>query len=125
MCDNLIFYNVKESDGENTTNLIQDIMENNLGIENAKSIKIDRSHRIGRKQRTATTRQRPIVAKFNYYQDKERVLANAKKFKGTGMAVSEQYPEEITKERKRLYPELKKAKDQGKRVKLVRGQTLY
>ncbi len=41
MRDNLIFYNVKESDGENTTNLIQDIMENNLGIENAKSIKID------------------------------------------------------------------------------------
>jgi hypothetical protein len=37
-------------------------------------------------------------------------------------AVSEQYPEEITKERKRLYPELKKAKDQGKRVKLVRDK---
>ena len=33
MHDNLIFYNVKESDRENTTNLIQDIMENNLGIQ--------------------------------------------------------------------------------------------
>ena len=43
MRDNLIFYNIKESDGEDTTKIIKDIMENTLGIENAKSIKIDRS----------------------------------------------------------------------------------
>ena len=41
-------------------------------------------------------------------------MTNARKFKGSGMAVSEQFPEEIAKERKRLYPEMKKAKEQGK-----------
>ena len=122
MRDNLIFYNVKESDGENTTALIHDILENTLGIENAKTMKIDRSHRMGKKQGTTRTKQRAIVAKFNYFQDKERVLANVKKFKGSGMAVSEQFPDEIIKERKRLYPEFKKAKEQGKRVKLVRNR---
>ena len=118
----LIFYNIKESHGEDTTEIIKDIMENTLGIENAKSIKIDRSHRIGKNKAQTTTKQRPIVAKFNYFPDKERVLTNARKFKGSGMAVSEQFPEEIAKERKRLYPEMKKAKEQGKRVKLVRDK---
>lgn len=122
MRDNLIFYNIKESHGEDTTEIIKDIMENTLGIENAKSIKIDRSHRIGKNQAQTTTKQRPIVAKFNYFPDKERVLANARKFKGSGMAVSEQFPDEMAKERKRLYPEMKKAKEQGKRVKLVRDK---
>ena len=38
------------------------------------------------------------------------------------MAVSEQLPDEMAKQRKRLYPEMKKAKEQGKRVKLVRDK---
>ena len=49
----------------------------------------------GEKQAKTTTKQRAIVAKFNYFPDKERVLASARKFKGTGMAVSEQFPDEI------------------------------
>ena len=118
MRNNLILCNIKESDGEDTMEIIKDIMENTLGIENAKSIKIDRSHTMGKKQVKTTTKQRAIVAKFNYFPDKERILANARKFKGTGMAVSEQF----AKERKRLYPEMKKAKQQGKRVKLVRDK---
>jgi hypothetical protein len=35
------------------------------------------------------------VAKFNYYQDKEHILANAKKLKGKNIGISEQYPAEI------------------------------
>ena len=37
---NLIFYNIKESHEEDTTEIIKDIIENTLGIENAKSIKL-------------------------------------------------------------------------------------
>ena len=123
MRDNLIFYNIKESDREDTTEIIKDIIENTLGIENAKSIKIDRSQRMGKKQAKRTTKQLAIVvAKFNYFLDKEQVLANARKFKGTGMAVLEQFPEEIAKERKRPYPEMQKVKQQRKWVKLVRDK---
>ena len=41
MRDNLIFYNVEEKDEENTTAIIQDILESQLEIEDAKLIKID------------------------------------------------------------------------------------
>ena len=117
MRDNLIFYSIKENNEENTTEVIHNLLESHFGIENAKAIKIDRSHRMGRKQQT--TKPRAIVAKFNYFPDKQNILANAKKLKGSGLAVSEQFPEEILTMGKRLYPEMKKARDEGKRVKLV------
>ena len=121
MRDNLIFYNIKENDGENTTEVIHSLLESHFGIENAKAVKIDRSHRMGRKLQHAR-KPRAIIAKFNYFQDKQKILTNARKLKGTGIAVSEQFPEEIMIARKRLYPELKKAREEGKRFKLVRDK---
>ena len=40
------------------------------------------------------------------------------------MGISEQYPEEIESIRKTLYPELKKAKAEGKRAKIVRDKLI-
>jgi hypothetical protein len=51
-----------------------------------------------------------------------RILANARKLKGTGIAVSQQFPEEIVSVRKRLYQEMKKARDVGRKFKLVRDK---
>ena len=64
------------------------------------------------------------MVKFNYHQDREHVRLNAKKLKGTNIGVSEQFPEEIESVRKALYPELKKAKAEGKRAKLVRDKLI-
>jgi hypothetical protein len=93
MRDNLIFYNIAEKTEENATELVHSLLESQFGIEDAKEIKIDRAHRMGRKKQGL--KPRVIVAKFNYFLDKQRILSNAKKLKGTGIAVSEQFPEEI------------------------------
>lgn len=50
------------------------------------------------------------------------VSQNAKHLKGTSHRISEHFSEEIANERKKLYPELKKAKSEGKRVKLIRDK---
>jgi hypothetical protein len=124
MCDYLIFYNVEEKEGESTTALIHEILEKRLDIENASTkVIIDRSHRMGRKL-SASSKPRPIVAKFNRYQQREDVRVNAHKLKGTKIGISEQFPEEIAKVRKSLYPELKKAKAQGKKAKLIRDKLI-
>jgi hypothetical protein len=86
-------------------------------------IKIDRSHWLA-KRREGADKTRPIVAKFNYHQDKEAIRLNAKKLKGTRIGVAEQYPEEIEKIRKSLYPELRKAKAAGKRANIVRDKLI-
>ena len=64
------------------------------------------------------------MVKFNYHQDREFVRQNARKLKGTNIGVSEQFPQEIETIRKSLYPELKKAKSEGKRAKIVKDTDL-
>ena len=82
-----------------------------MGIEDAANkIKVDRSHRLGKQN----AKPRPIVVKFNYHQDKEDIRRNAKKLKGTRIGISEQFPEEINRVRRRLYPEYKKRKQRQK-----------
>ncbi|CAB4045278.1 Hypothetical predicted protein, partial [Paramuricea clavata] len=105
------FYNLPESKDEDTTNLIHGLLEEKLDIKDARvNVKIDRSHRLG-KPKSGTTRPRPIVAKFNYFQDREQIRRNARKLKGTKLAIGEQFPEKIMKIRKELYPEFKKERE--------------
>ncbi len=120
MQDNLLFFNMPENDKENTTEMIHDLLENKIGIEDARSkVKIDRSHRVGCR-RVGNNKPRPIVVKFNFHQDREYVRMNAKNLKGMKIGISEQFPEEIESIRKTLYPKLKKAKREGKRAKIIR-----
>ena len=120
MRDNPIFFNIPETDKENTTQIIHEILENKMEMKDASSrIKIERPHRLG-KGREGADKPRPIVAKFNYHQDKEAIRLNTKKLKGTRIGVAKQYPEEIEKIQKSLYPEHRKAKAAGKRANIVR-----
>ena len=119
MRDNLVFYNLPENKDENTTEIVLKTINDNLGMD----MKIDRSHRLG-KPRQDATKLRPIVAKFNYYQDREQILKNAQKLQGTKIGIGEQFPDEILRIRKELYPELKKARDAGKKAKLLKTNLL-
>ena len=116
MHDNLLFFNIPEHEQENTTEIIHELLESKMGIDDTQSrIKIDRSHRIGKK-RDRSRKPRLIVVKFNYHQDREHVRLNAKKFKGANIGVSEQFPEELESVRKMLYPEFKKQKVKGQEL---------
>ena len=86
-----------------------------------REIKIDCVHRVGRK-RSDRRKPRAIVAKFNFFPDCERIRFNAKKLKGTRIGISERFPEEIQKVRQSLYPELRRAKMAGHRVRMVRDK---
>ena len=123
MRDNLLFYNIPESKDENTTEIIHKLLEEKLQIEDSYKIKIDRSHRLGR-EKQGVKKPRPIVAKFNFYQDRENIRLNARKLKGSSIAIGEQFPDEIVKIRRDLYPELKKAREAGKKAKLVKDKLI-
>ena len=119
MRDNLIFFNFKEPHtaderrAEDCTKIIVDFCENTLRIPDVRtSVKIDRAHRLGS---YINGKHRPIVAKFNYYQDKVSIKRAAHdKREATDIRVSDQYPKAIQDRRKLLIPELIKAKQEGK-----------
>ncbi|XP_070552433.1 myosin-6-like [Ptychodera flava] len=120
--DNLVFYNIQdnpqETDSESERKL-QDFLVKELKLpkEQVQTIKLDRVHRINTKTRHIHGRAtpRPIIAKFNFYKDREVVRTSARNLRGTHFGISEDFPDEIRQVRKRLYPVMKAAKKDNKR----------
>ena len=93
MRDNLVFYQLPEERGENCEEKILIFIERELKIEGAcTEIRLHRAHRLGAYRHGYT---RPIVAKFAFYPDRERVRKSSKNLKGTQYGISEQFPKEI------------------------------
>ena len=125
MRDNLMFYGIKEGgEAENCSELVKDVCLNVLHVDNANDMLFDRAHRVGQKSATA----RPIVVKFHYYTDREKVrqasFTYSDDLKTAQFGVGAQLPKGIRDARKPLYPVMKKAKDEGKNVKFV-GKKLF
>ena len=70
-------------------------------------------HRLPTRRNSQTrTKPRPIIAKFSFYQDKEYVMSKVKNLKGTGIGISHDYPKEMDVIHEKLYPVLKKVKQE-------------
>ena len=115
MRDNLIFYRIPEERNETDEDCVEKVLtliQQQLEIQNAKNeIKLHRAHRIGRYN---PSKVRPIVAKFAFYPDREKVRRNANKLKDTSYGISQQFPREIMDTRKKLVPIMKEARSSGK-----------
>jgi hypothetical protein len=83
MHDKLLFFNIQETEKENTTDIIHKLLEEKMEMEDAaRKVKIDRSHRLG-KPRRGSGKAQPKVVKLNFHQDKQHIRLNARKLKGT------------------------------------------
>ena len=91
-----------------------------MEIDANNEIEIERAHRLGRKH--DDEKPRPIVAKFLRYQDREFICKSAYLFKGTRFGIAEQFPKEIAETRRKLYPIMKKAKEDGSAIKLIKDE---
>ncbi|XP_062619728.1 uncharacterized protein LOC134281270 [Saccostrea cucullata] len=122
MRDNLIFSGIWEEKNEDTEAVLQEFIYRKFkpGYE----ISFERVHRMG-KWSEFNEYPRNIVAKFSFFKDREFIRTRApQKLSGTRIWVNEQYPPEIEEKRKKLYPVLRQARKDHKKVKLVRD-TLY
>ena len=115
MRENLMFYNLTEERDEDCKQKLISFIEREVKIEDAQAIVLQRAHRVGPHRHGKT---RPIVAKFAYDVDKERVRRAARNLKGTPYGISEQFPREVNEKRKRLIPIMKQAKHDGKEAVL-------
>ena len=116
MRDNLLFFNFAEQKTHRKTesciNKIYDFCEWELNMQNVReNVKIDRAHRIGPYK---PNKVRPIVAKFNFYQDKELIKRKAaEKLQNSKLGVGDQFPKEIQQRRRTLIPVMKTAQRNG------------
>ena len=77
----------------------------NIPEEDVERIRFERVHRM--RTRKASSKPRPVIAKFSFYQDKEFVWSFVKNLKGSGIGMSNDFPKEIDEIHEKLYPILK------------------
>ena len=106
---------------ENSREVLVDFFKNNLGIDDAESIELQRVHRIG-KYDSEQTKPRQMIARFLRYPEREEVFSKAGRLKGTGLGISADLPKSIVEARKKLISKFKAAKKDGKTAFFSRAE---
>ena len=124
MRDNLMFYGIDEKQtDENCEDLVKEFLSNQLEIQDADNITFDRVHRVGNK---SAKKPRPIVAKFHYYTEREKVRQTSytlsEKLKQSNQGVGIQQPKSVRESRRALYQVMKEAKDNKQDAKFIRDK---
>ena len=106
--DGLAEQNVNEN-WEQTAEAVRKLVKDNLGI--AENITIERAHRVGRK---SSEKPRTVIAKFLQFKDRDAILRNSNKLKGSNIFISEDLCESSRAKRREKLPALKQARRDGK-----------
>ena len=121
--ENLIFRNIPERPGENSRELIFDIITKEMDINTSQM----RCHAVHRMGKSIQGRPRPIIARFVCREDKEAVFRKRNLLKEStdypGAYITLDYPSEIQGERAVLIKAMLKAQASGTQAKVI-GRTL-
>ena len=91
---------------------MRNFLKEELDLENAENIEFQRAHRIGRKK---TGEARPVIVRFLRFPERELVFRKVRELESdTDVKVYSDLPKEISERRKRQWPRLKKAREEGK-----------
>lgn len=126
MKDNIIIHGVPEKDLEShlqTEQIVKAFLKDELkmGENEAEAIRFSEIHRIGRAK--AGKNSRPIVAKVSEPRMKKSLMVRARELRtksagNTNYSITDQFPPEILRRRRLLYPVMKKARQENKKVRL-------
>ena len=111
--ENIKFNKIKESsmhpnESENTEEVLRFFLEKQLGYHNARSVEIQRVHRLGKKREDGGAR--PILARFLSFKDCEEIVALSSRLKGTNFQMFSDLPQELETRRSKQMDTFKKAK---------------
>lgn len=76
-------------------------------------MKFERVHRMSYKREG---KNRPIIAKFNLFKERELVRRAGSAFKSTPYFIHEQFPKKVSEKRRKLIPKMKEARKKGSRA---------
>lgn len=94
---------------ETCENKIKDVIKEKLDIET--DVELDRCHRMGKKR---GNRPRTLICRFTKFKDKQCVLSNARKLKGTNIYIYEDFSQDTMELRKSLWEQVLEYRRQGK-----------
>ena len=120
--ENLRFYGIpEEGEGENCKEVLYTFFQTRLKMSSARSIEFQRVHRIGKPQ--ASGAPRTIIARFLRYPDREEVMSRRKMLaESEVLGIGPDLPKNVVDIRKKLIPELIKAREEGKTAFFSRAE---
>lgn len=109
---NLRISGISEQQGgetwEETAKIVSDLLECKMELL---SMKMERTYRTGL---ITASQPRTVVARFERFGDREAVIRNARKLKGTGIYINEDLCLASLELKKSQFPLMKKAREEGK-----------
>ncbi|XP_070546655.1 uncharacterized protein [Ptychodera flava] len=115
--NNVLFYGVEQAghpeSWEATEKKVKEIIKDTMQIE--KDVQIERAHRI--MNAPITKGSKPIIASFSSWKDKELILRNGRKLKGTNISVDEDFSPRMRSIRKKLFAKRRELLEQDKNIK--------
>ena len=108
-----MFFNFKEAEpnaSEDCEKIIDDFLTS-LNLLEGEDAWIDRAHRLGKRRPENNTKPRPIIVKFAYYKQKEKIIRSGQKLKACPINVSEDFSKETLAIHKELWKHGKDAKE--------------
>ncbi|XP_064476875.1 protein unc-13 homolog C-like [Ornithodoros turicata] len=99
--NNLVIYGLQESEAESSSSLLNtvqnELLSSKLGVEVSS---IERIHRLGR---MVAGKVRPVIVRFYDYRERNLVLKNCHKLKGTKIVILEDFSQHVRSVRKKLW----------------------
>ena len=108
------------NESENTEKVLRFFLEKQVGYHNARTVKIQRVHRLGKKREDGGAR--PILARFLRFKDCEEILALGSCLKGTNFQMYRDLPQELVTRRSKQMDTFKKAKRNNIPVSFSKSQ---
>lgn len=112
--ENLRIFGLPETDHstENTGDVVYKFFERELELENARNIEFQRVHRLGKRK---AGQSRPIIVRFLRFPERELVFRSVRDLGvESEVKVYADLPKEIRERRQKLWPKMKKAREEGK-----------
>ena len=106
--------------GQNVESMVREFLADMFGMY---EVKIERVHRLGRVN-FQNRNPRPIIVRFGYYADRERVWGDRRSLIGSKLFLDEDFSQEIQSTRRKLFPVMSEAKRKGHRCELIKDKLL-
>ena len=101
---NIIVTGLKEEEGENCRLVCKELWKH---LKITDPIEVVRAHRMGVNRYGTSKEIRPLLIKFRFYEDKEKVTQNKRLLKGSGIFINDHLCTESMRKKNSLYPVLK------------------
>lgn len=114
---NMLMFGVKDDKGEtweDTEKKVRDTLSDTLGMEGVHELSMERCHRLPSKKRG---KPRPVIVKFSFYKEKERVMNFAKaklRDSRSELRVSEDFTPRVRDARHNLVERMLNFRQEGK-----------